>query len=121
MRRKFSEHIGQLVHDEDYKYAELRQRTHEKDAESWKDSDSFCMHMLSLEPEADRLFCNLHKDCIQRKVRRAEKERLVYEAGRSEEMVRKFYDLLLRTRRRHCLPPQPMRWFEKWRRTWATG
>jgi lipid II:glycine glycyltransferase (peptidoglycan interpeptide bridge formation enzyme) len=48
---------------------------------------------------------------IQRKIRRAEREALYYEEGRSEPLLNKFYDLLLLTRRRHRLPPQPIRWF----------
>jgi len=41
-------------------------------------SDAFFLHTLSLDPPLDALFRNLHKDCIQRKVRRAERERLAY-------------------------------------------
>lgn len=53
----------------------------------------------------------MHKDCVQRKINRAEKEGLVYEKGRSESLLRRFYQLVLRTRRRHGLPPQPLQWF----------
>src|SRR4029077_19220650 len=42
---------------------------------------------------------------------RAERENLDYEAGRSESLLAKFYHLLLLTRRRHQLPPQPLAWF----------
>jgi len=59
----------------------------------------------------EELFSGLHKTCIRKTVRRAVKEKLVYDEGRSESLLRKFYDLLLRTRRRHGLPPQPFRWF----------
>jgi hypothetical protein len=37
---------------------------------------------------------------------------LTCEEGRSPEILRKFYSLLLRTRQRHQLPPQPRVWFE---------
>jgi lipid II:glycine glycyltransferase (peptidoglycan interpeptide bridge formation enzyme) len=53
----------------------------------------------------------MHKDCIQRKVRRAERDGLHYEAGNNAELLRKFYALLKITRRRHRLPPQPFAWF----------
>jgi lipid II:glycine glycyltransferase (peptidoglycan interpeptide bridge formation enzyme) len=36
---------------------------------------------------------------------------LTCESGRSGNLLNKFYDLLIRTRRRHGLPPQPRRWF----------
>ena len=66
-----------------------------------------CRWMLPL----DVLFHNLHRNCIQRKIQRAEREGLNYQSGQSEILLREFYDLLLRTRRRHCLPPQPLQWF----------
>ena len=74
-------------------------------------SKTLCLHKLPLDAPLDTLFRNLHKNCIQRKVRRAEREALVYQSGRSEPLLSKFYDLQLRTRRRHRLPPQPLRWF----------
>jgi Acetyltransferase (GNAT) domain len=45
------------------------------------------------------------------KIRRAEREHLEYVSGRSDDLLRKFYALLLRTRWRHSLPPQPLYWF----------
>ncbi len=53
----------------------------------------------------------MHKNSFQRKIRRAEKERLSYEAGRSEELASEFYRLVVATRRRHQLLPQPRSWF----------
>ena len=73
--------------------------------------ESFHFHRLPLEGTADTLFRSFHKDCIQRKIRRAEREALVYEEGASEEILQQFYKLLLLTRRRHQLPPQPLSWF----------
>jgi len=74
-------------------------------------SKTFYLHKLPLDAPLETLFRNLHRNCIQRKIRRAERDDLVYSSGRSEPLLRKFYNLLLRTRRRHCLPPQPLRWF----------
>jgi hypothetical protein len=72
---------------------------------------TLCLHRLSLDMPLDTLFHNLHKNCIQRKIQRAEREALEYDSGRSEALILRFYGLLLRTRRRHRLPPQPLRWF----------
>jgi hypothetical protein len=72
---------------------------------------TLCLHRLSLDMPLDTLFHNLHKNCIQRKIQRAEREALEYETGRSEALILRFYGLLLRTRRRHRLPPQPLGWF----------
>jgi len=64
-----------------------------------------------LSPEIGQLLRSFHKDSVQRKIRRTEREGLIYEEGRSAELLDKFYRLLLLTRRRHGLPPQPRDWF----------
>jgi len=74
-------------------------------------SNSFILHRIDLRPALDDLFRSFHKDCVQRKIRRAERECLEYKEGRSEELLRIFFDLLLKTRRKHGLPPQPFAWF----------
>ncbi len=98
-----------------YRYAEVRERSMGAEEWSrvtdWSPSEKFWSHTLSLDTPLEPLYRNLHKDCIQRKIRRAEKEELLYEKGRSESLLRRFYQLVLRTRRRHCLPPQPRQWF----------
>lgn len=72
---------------------------------------TYCFHMLDLGPGLETLFRAFHKDSTQRKIRRAEREKLVYTEGHSEAFIDAFYGLMLLTRRRHGLPPQPKRWF----------
>jgi hypothetical protein len=74
-------------------------------------SEEFYFHRLNLQPDATSLFQGFHKSCVQRKIRRAERENLFYESGRSLTLLDKFYRLLILTRRRHQLPPQPFVWF----------
>jgi lipid II:glycine glycyltransferase (peptidoglycan interpeptide bridge formation enzyme) len=62
-------------------------------------------------PSVEALFKSFHKNSTQRKIRRAEREKLVYEEGRSQRLLDCFYGLLVLTRRRHRIPPQPQRWF----------
>lgn len=71
----------------------------------------YWFHRLDLRSPADELFREFHKDCVQRKIRRAEREQLHYEKGTSEELLQKFYRLLVLSRRRQYLPPQPLKWF----------
>jgi hypothetical protein len=106
-------HVCALVARDGYTHAEMRPTTSQQPvAAAYKESsERYCLHTLSLEAPLDTLFRNLHKSCIQRKIQRAEREGLSYESGRSEPLLLKFYDLQLRTRRRHGLPPQPLRWF----------
>lgn len=79
--------------------------------ENLRPSQSYCFHELDIRPEETELFARLHKASIQRKIRRAEREQLTYERGRSEQLQDEFYRLLLFTRRRHRMPPQPRVWF----------
>ena len=74
-------------------------------------SGVFYFHSIDLRPPLEVLFRSFHKNCTQRKIRRAEREALTYEEGRSEVLLRKFYQLLLLTCRRRQLPPQPLDWF----------
>ena len=75
-------------------------------------SEQFHFHRLDLQPEVDSLFRGFHKSCVQRKIRRAERENFAYESGRSATLLERFYSLLVLTRRRHQLPPQPFVWFQ---------
>jgi hypothetical protein len=72
---------------------------------------TYSYHLLDLNPGLNKLFENLHKSSIQRKIRRAEREGLAYREGSSQEFLDQFYRLFLLTRRRHNLPPQPKVWF----------
>jgi lipid II:glycine glycyltransferase (peptidoglycan interpeptide bridge formation enzyme) len=75
------------------------------------ESLTYQFHRLDLRKGIQELFHGFHKDCVRRKIRRAEREGLKYEDGNSEAMLQKFYELLVVTRRRQYLPPQPLAWF----------
>lgn len=96
-----------------WKYVELRPRSGISNvcAED-PPSRSYCLHELDLTPSLEQIFCNFHKDSIQRRIRHAEREGLSYAIGRSLDLVGEFYRLLLMTRRRHGLLPQPYAWFK---------
>lgn len=101
---------------EHWKYFELRPRPSEdRLGDAYKNlstTESYFLHSLDLRPELNKLFLGFHKSCVQRKIRRAEREGLTTEDGRSPELLDKFYRLLILTRRRHGLPPQPRQWFQ---------
>ncbi|HTT17811.1 MAG TPA: GNAT family N-acetyltransferase [Candidatus Sulfotelmatobacter sp.] len=94
-----------------WRYIECRFLSDQLAPENFERSEEFCFHRLDLQPSLDELFRGLHKNSTQRKIRRAEREGLTYEEGSSEEILDEFYRLLLRTRKRHRVPPQPRRWF----------
>jgi hypothetical protein len=97
-----------------WKYVELRPRTadgFQEDTMPFGESAKFHFHTLDLRPDLDTLYRGLHKSCVRRKIHRAEQANLVYEEGCSESLLARFHHLLLMTRRRHQLPPQPRGWF----------
>lgn len=99
--------------DEFHRYIELRPLHEDRVVESgFQATSSYWLHEMDLNPGLQQLFQGLHKNCFQRKIRRAEREGLSYEVGRSPRFVNEFYQLLLMTRRRHHLLPQPRLWFQ---------
>lgn len=97
----------------DWKYIELRPLSARWAAACPPSAGrSFWFHTLDLTPPEAALFRNLHKNSIQRRIRRAEREPLSYERGCTDRLLDDFYFLLMKTRRRHRLLPQPRAWFE---------
>jgi CelD/BcsL family acetyltransferase involved in cellulose biosynthesis len=104
--------MRRYVDEDKYKYIEIRPVSYEPSNHTQMGkSVSYCFHRLDLRPSTQELFRNFHKDCVQRKIRRAEREKLEYEEGASEDLLQKFHRLLVMTRRRQFLPPQPIEWF----------
>ena len=94
-----------------WNYIEYRPLSAEPVMDGFESSQTFCFHRLHLQHTLVELFGGLHKDSTQRKIRRADREGVTYEEGYSEPLVNQFYRLLVLTRRRHQLPPQPRKWF----------
>lgn len=125
----FSDHCEPLMNDsqaldailkhgrravEQGRYKRMEIRPHSSlgnQVQNFQRKDGAVLHRLDLSAPADQLFRSFHKDCIQRKIRRAERENLVYEEGSSEAQLNDFYRLMTMTRRRHGLPPHPLQWF----------
>jgi lipid II:glycine glycyltransferase (peptidoglycan interpeptide bridge formation enzyme) len=117
--------LNSLEHEsekENFRYIQIRPLNPIAERQSnFGQGERFWFHKIDLRPTLKELFDNFHKDCVQRKLRRAERENLSYEEGCSEILLKKFYDLLLRTRRRQQLPPQPLKWFRSVLRNLANG
>ena len=97
-----------------WKSVELRPLDHGNQFTDWanfRDGANYVIHRLDLRPCLGELFRGLHKDSIQRKIRRASREGLRYEEGRSDSLLHEFYRLTMITRRRQALPPAPFAWF----------
>jgi CelD/BcsL family acetyltransferase involved in cellulose biosynthesis len=100
---------------QDCKYVEMRPLQEIKlspnGSAEMAQSQAFLLHTLDLRPELATLYQGFHRKSVQQPIKRAERERLCCEQGRSPELLRQFYRLLVLTRRRHRLPPQPLEWF----------
>ena len=107
---ELAKHVAEFAAREKYRFCELRPLAPVRFGDQHR-SGVYAIHWLDLRPSIESIFRGFDKDSIQRKLRRAEREGLQYEEGSSAEMIDKFYRLLLRTRRRHQLPPQPIEWF----------
>ena len=95
-----------------WKYVEMRiSGAPWKCADRFSQSAVYFLHRLDLRPDLAVLYRGLHHNCIQRKIRRAERERLSYDVGVDESLIDRLYRLLQLTRARHRLPPQPIEWF----------
>lgn len=82
-------------------------------------SARYTFHHLDLEPDLDTLLVNCHHSSTQRKIQRAHREGLTYVEGSSDTLLDSFYRLLVITRRRHSVPPQPKLWFRNLRRSFG--
>lgn len=109
------DYLRRALTAEKWNYIELRplqDASKLRELTTFKPSQSFCFHDMDLRPSLDELWNRLHKDCVQRKIRRAERDGLREESGRSEPLLDKFYHLQLKSRSRQQLPPQPFAWFK---------
>lgn len=80
--------------------------------DSFGPAQLFWLHRLDLQGDLPALLHGFHKSSIQRKIRRAQRERLTCEQGRSQALLRKLCHLLDLTRQRHHVPLQPLDWFQ---------
>lgn len=106
--------LSQLKNECDHrrrKYVEIRPMTAQGPVGGFSGSARFHLHRLDLRPSLDELFSRLHASCVRRRLSRARRAEFIYEEGRSEALLVKLHRLVVMTRRRHNLPPQPLKWF----------
>ncbi len=129
----FSDHCDILVDDDErlatlleaveadrkaqgFKYIELRPVGREREAAlrelGFGESQRFVFHRLDMSADPETVFARTHRTCVKQMVRRAEREELTVEIGRTPDLISKFCHLQTLTRRRHGIPPQPREWFD---------
>ncbi len=108
------EYVKQGRRSNGQKYIEIRPRSSDESIarDGFSVKETFRFHCIDLRPEINSIYRSFHDSCVRRKIKRADREELQYESGRSEKLLQTFLDLHLLTRRRHKLPPQPDTWFK---------
>jgi CelD/BcsL family acetyltransferase involved in cellulose biosynthesis len=77
----------------------------------FKSAGNYILHRVDLEPATEEIFRRLDKDSVRRRVRHAERVGVAEVCGKSQALLKDFFQLMVRTRARHNLPPQPYAWF----------
>lgn len=114
-RPESAEAILSSLHDgiSGFNYIELRPFSAAfKPGHGLEPKSSYYFHELDLAADLGQIFSNMHVNSFQRNIRKAERGTLSYVSGRSEENLGAFYRLLIKTRRRHGVIPQPLKWFK---------
>src|SRR5665213_276854 len=109
---QFASELAAKMQPMHVKYIELRSLCWQAPSSLFAPAQSFWIHKLDLCKSKEDVFNNLHKSSLQRRIRKAERDNLEYERGSSANLIDDFCGLLLITRRRHHLLPQPRLWFE---------
>lgn len=104
-----------------WKYTELRPVSPMDEANQggFHPSSSYAFHTLEISPDEETILRSFHKNQIQQKIKKAAKVGLQIDHANSPQLLSEFYRLLLLTRRRHQLPPQPLIWFENLARAYG--
>jgi GNAT acetyltransferase-like protein len=91
-------------------YVEIRPISDEPPVGELQETSESTLHRLDLSRGEKTLLNGFHKSCILRKLR--SEDALSYAEDRSDRFLAAFYRLLVLTRRRHQIPPQPFAWFK---------
>jgi hypothetical protein len=108
-------HLRTTLDRDKFKYVEFRPTDAEFASQAircgFEPARYYYLHRVDLRPSLDVIFRSMDKDSVQRRIRRAERAELIEKCGRSEELLKGFYKLLIMTRKRHGVPPPPYSWF----------
>jgi len=112
-------HLQTVQESGGWKYVEVRPAIRAFDdtstEERFQPSKRYYLHTIDLGPKIEDVTRRFHKSSIQLSIRRAERRGLRHECGRSDFLFEKFWEMLLHSRRRHCVPPPPAGWFRNLR------
>jgi len=94
------------------KYAEIRpMHLVSDDCGAFGVDNRFWFHRIDLSGDVEAIYGRFHKTSVRQMIKRAEREGVSAQIGNSGKHLTMFYDLLVMTRRKHLVPPQPIAWF----------
>jgi len=97
-----------------WKYLEMRPRrwtlNRREDKAGFRPLKAYILRSFELGANLDELFARLD-DSLQRRIRSAQQTGLTVECGRSEELLKSFYRLMMLSEKRRSLPLNPAAWF----------
>jgi len=100
--------LQQIAHERGWSYFELR--SHSIVPVNTPASESYYGHFLDLRIGPEALISNFSSS-VKRAVRKAQRSGLNVSIQSSPDAMAQFYELHVRTRRRHGVPPQPRSFF----------
>jgi hypothetical protein len=97
------------------RYVEIRPlsdgNVHLRENTGFREQGQFRIHSLDLRPDLNAILKSFHQDSVQRRISHAERAGLLYERGSSQDLLNKFYHLLIQTSQRHGVPPKSISWY----------
>lgn len=107
------DHLATVATERGWKHLEIRGGAPAEGGRAGASAEkTFFGHELKLETAEDVQF-SLFPGAVRRAIRKAERSGVTVSVSRSWEAVRRFFDLHVRTRRRHGAPPQPLSFFRE--------
>lgn len=113
--RAISSYLRAKVDSGDLRYVELRSGVHGGNEFGFETASEYYLHKIDIEDDLFSIYGRFHQNCIQRKIRRAEREGITYSEGAGDDYLNEFYRLFLQTHSRHHSPPPSPAWFRNLR------
>jgi hypothetical protein len=112
----FARRLQAKVKPQKFDYVEVRPINGSFDSSGeqcgFRPATSYRLHRIDLQPNLNNIHQGFDKDSVVRRIRRAERAGLTEKSGASKDLLKDFYGLLIRTRARHAVPPQPYAWYQ---------
>jgi len=80
-------------------------------SDAFQDFVGYKNHILSLEPDLNELMHRFDRKCVQSHIHKAERSEVEVRTAETEDDIKIFFGLHVKTRKKFGTPPQPLRFF----------